>query len=58
MTQVHPVTAAIRRAALAFAGWVRKGYPAWASPHGHVALVALCGRDDPFSVSSHRVPPS
>jgi hypothetical protein len=39
----------------AFARWVRARYPDWA---GHIALVALCGRDDPLSVSSERVTPS
>ena len=43
---------------MAFARWVRTGYPGWASQRGHVALVALCGRDDPRTVSSERVTPS
>jgi len=28
-----------------FACWIREGYPEWAPRHGHVALVAMCGRD-------------
>jgi hypothetical protein len=43
---------------MAFARWVRTCYPRWASPRGHVALIALCGRDDPLTVSSERVTPS
>ena len=27
------------------ARWARGAYPQWESPHGHVALVALCGQD-------------
>ena len=42
----------------AFARWVRRGYPSWAPAQGHVPLVALCGRDDPLSVSPERVTPS
>jgi hypothetical protein len=42
----------------AFARWVRTCYPDWATPRGHIALVALCGRDDPLTVSSERVTPS
>jgi hypothetical protein len=41
-----------------FAGWVRGRYPDWAPARGHIALVALCGREDPHSVSSERVTPS
>jgi hypothetical protein len=42
----------------AFARWVRTRYPRWARAHGHIALVALCGRDAPLPVSSERVTPS
>jgi hypothetical protein len=42
----------------AFARWVRANYPSWAPPRGHLALVALCGRDDAVPVSSERVTPS
>ena len=42
----------------AFARWVRANYPNWAPAQGHIALVALCGRDDWLSVSSERVTPS
>jgi hypothetical protein len=27
-----------------FACWLRNPYPGWASGHGHVVLVALCGK--------------
>jgi hypothetical protein len=28
-----------------FACWIRRAYPEWAPPSGHVALVALCGQE-------------
>ncbi len=28
------------------ATWIRSGYPAEAGEHGHVGLIALCGRVD------------
>ena len=43
---------------VALAHWVRSRYPDWAPARGHIALIALCGRDDPLSVSSERVTPS
>jgi len=48
----------IRRTASAVACWVRGRYPQWAPTSGHIALVALCGRDEQPSVSSERVTPS
>jgi hypothetical protein len=45
-------------ARLAVARWVRGRYPDWARARGHIALVALCGRDERLSVSSERVTPS
>jgi hypothetical protein len=42
----------------ALASWVRTCYPHGAPPRGHIALIALCGRDDPLTVSSERVTPS
>jgi hypothetical protein len=29
------------------AAWIRSGYPPDAPPHGHVALIALCGKRGP-----------
>ena len=29
-----------------FARWARRSYPRWSPQTGHVALVALCGRDE------------
>ena len=46
----------IRHAVSAVACWVRGRYPRWAPPRGHIALVALCGRDEQLSVSSERTP--
>jgi len=43
---------------MVFARWVRARYPDWASARGHIVLVALCGRNEPLSVSSERVKPS
>jgi hypothetical protein len=48
----------IRRAVSAAARWVRGRYPEWASRRGHIAVVALCGREGSLSVSSERVTPS
>jgi hypothetical protein len=28
-----------------FACWLRATYPQWATRHGHVVLVALCGQE-------------
>jgi hypothetical protein len=42
----------------AFARWVRCRYPDWAPARGHIALVALCGRDERLPVSSEQVTPS
>ena len=43
---------------MAFARRVRARYPNSASVRGHIVLVALCGRNEPLSVSSERVKPS
>ncbi len=42
---------------VSFARWVRARYPQWAPATGHVPLIALCGREDPLSVSSERSRP-
>jgi hypothetical protein len=35
----------VERALTSLAHWIRRGHPLWAPRRGHVALIALCGRD-------------
>jgi len=37
-----------------WAHWFRDSYAQWAPPHGHVALIALCGRDGPLTEQKPR----
>jgi hypothetical protein len=38
----------IERLLSSLARWIREPYPDWAPRRGHVALVALCGRNGPL----------